>query len=638
MGRGDLVAVRQAVDAIERVLGWRDAMGRRATCSPIVEGLGAMGKFRGNFSPFRRKQILPGSAGIRIAFLVIALMLEPSPAAPQVGPSKADDIAALLKTASALHERSDYAHSIPILQRIVRLSARNYEANLLLGEDLLRCGKPREALAPLRTASELKNHDLVALDYMMMAAQAYGDSATESETLESVVSRSGGDERHLLAWGIFCLNRFRSLRSELLNSKQGQAAELRLAAWGNPGGIEANLPMLQRSAADDPEQAGIWGELGLAQLEAGKQTEARASLQEAETRQPQEAATLRLEALLATADHNWPAAENRLLTLGDRSPAELANAIRLWPPYIMPPPSVDGEVWTCIRKPSTPCPLTASPYKPVEGLSAKELFAEGRWEQLRALPVAASADGSEWLWHGLAYFRTGDCPPAIPALERGLKANRREASFYLQACYAKEEARVEDRLSRAENQGALHELRGERAFSLQNDPASALKEYAEASLSRPEDAYLLSRLAATYSVLGDTAHARNTALSALAVDPGQTSALDTLAHLDMNERNYSDALVRLKHLAKLVPGDTRIQVDLGITYGQLGQSALAVHYLGPALAAGFPDTRGSLHALLATALRKLGRMEEAKRAIAEAARLSNEALQSDNSHPSKNVE
>jgi Flp pilus assembly protein TadD len=597
-----------------------------------------MGKFRGKFSLFPRKQILKRFAGIRIAFCFMALMIKSLPAAQQDGPGKTNDSAALLKTASALHERSDYAHSIPILQRIVRLSARNYEANLLLGEDLLRSGKPREALGPLRTASELKNDDLVALDYMMMAAEAYGDSATESEALESVVSRSGGDERHLLAWGIFCLNRFRSLRTQLLNSKEGQAAELRLAAWGNPGGIEANQAMLEKSAADDPEQAGIWGELGLAQLEAGKQTEARASLKEAETREPQEAATLRLEALLAGADNNWPAAENRLLALGDRSPAELANAIRLWPPYIMPQPSVDGEVWTCIRKPSTPCSLTAAPSKGGEGLSAKELFAEGRWEQLKALHVAATGDASEWLWHGVADFRTGDCPPAIPALERGLKANQSEASFYLQACYAKEEARVEDRLSRAENQGALHELRGERAFSVQNDPASAQKEYAEATLSRPKDAYLLSRLAVTYWQLGDTAHARNTALSALAVDPGQTSALDTLAHLDMNERNYSDALVRLKHLATLVPGDTRIQVDLGITYGQLGQSALAVHYLGPPLAAGFPDTRGALHALLATALRKLGRVEEAKQATAEAARLSNQALQSDNSNRSKNVE
>jgi predicted Zn-dependent protease len=137
----------------------------------------------------------------------------------------------------------------------------------------------------------------------------------------------------------------------------------------------------------------------------------------------------------------------------------------------------------------------------------------------------------------------------------------------------------------------------------------------------------------TYSLLGDSANARTSARSALAVDPGQTSALETLAQLDMSERNYTDALVSLKHLAALLPDDARIQVDLGITYGQLGEPAQAVRYLAPQLSAGFPDTRGSLHALLATALRKLGRVEEARQATAEAARLSNEALQSDPSHP-----
>ncbi len=609
--------------------------GQRFACFACYGEPWTMATFGGKFAP--RNRLLKPSAGLRIAFCVLALMIASLTGAQPVGSGKTEDIAALLDSASTLHERSDYAHSIPILQRVVRLSPRNYEANLLLGEDLLQSGKPREALAPLGTASALKDDDLVALDYLIMAAEAARDTATESEALETAVARSGGDERHLLDWGIFCLNRFRFLRTELLNSKEGQAAELRLAAWGNPGGTAASLSMLETSAAGDPEQAGIWGELGLAQLEAGKHTEARASLREAEARQPQEAATMRLEALFAGAGNDWPAAEQRLLTLGGRSAAELANAIRLWPPDIFPPPSANGEIWTCVRKPSIPCPLTSAASKGVEGRSAKELFAEGRWEQLRVLPIARMADASEWFLHGVADFRTADCPPAIPALERGLKESQLQASLYLQACYAKEEAHVEDRLNRAENQGALHELRGERALSLQNDPASAQKEYAEAALSRPKDAYLLSRLAVTHWLRGDAVHARDSALSALAVDPAQTSALETLAHLDMNQRNYSDALVHLKHLAALVPEDSRIQVDLGITYGQLGQSALAVHYLGTPLEAGFPDTRGTLHAQLAAALRKLGRLEESKQAAAEAARLSNEALQSDTSNRSNNA-
>lgn len=528
-----------------------------------------------------------------------------------------------LQTAAGFHEHRDFVHSIPILKEIVRRYPQNYRANLMLGEDLLSNGKPREALVPLRAASEAQSDDVVALDYMLMAAAAAGDAATEAEAHEAVVARSKGDERHLLAWGTFCLNRFGSLRTELLNSKQGQGAELRLAAWGSPGGTEAAASILEESAADDPQQAGIWGELGIAQFEAGMQAEAHASLKEAETRQPQEAATLRLEALLAAAVNNWHEAEARFLTLGSRSPAELANAIRLWPSNMLPPSSMDEELWKCVRNPANPCPLASMPPSGGEGMSSRDLFREGRWEQLKALPVAATADPSDWLWHGLAEFHTGDCALAIPALERGLETNRPQAAFFLEACYAKEEARAEARLNGDETQGALHELRGERALSLQNDPAAAQKEFLEAASSRPKDASLLSRLAVTYRLLGDTEHARASAVSALALDPVQAPALETLAQLDMNDRNYADALVRLKRLAVLLPDDQRIQVDLGITYGQMGHPSDAVRYLEPPLKAGFPDPRGTLHALLATALRKVGRLEDAKRAATEAARLSN---------------
>jgi Flp pilus assembly protein TadD len=225
----------------------------------------------------------------------------------------------------------------------------------------------------------------------------------------------------------------------------------------------------------------------------------------------------------------------------------------------------------------------------------------------------------------VAEFRTGDCPRAIPALERGLKSNQLQAGFYLQACYAKEEAHVENRLISAQQDGAAHELKGERAFSMQNDPRAAQQEYVEAAKSRPKDAYLLSRLAVTYSLLGDLEQARRYALSALALDPRQTSALETLAQLDMSEGNYKEALIRFKRLSVLLPEDPHIQVGLGITYGQLGDPARAAQYLELPLRNGFPDPRGSLHALLATALRKLGRMEEAQQAAAEAVRLSKES-------------
>jgi len=571
---------------------------------------------------------LQRSASRKLAVWLQVLAIALPSAAQGINPKESEEIAAQLKAASAFHERADYAHSIPILKRIVQISPRNYRANLMLGEDLLRSGKPQDALAPLRAASEARPDDLVALDFTVAAAESLDDPATESEALESAVARSGGDERHLLVWANFCLNRFHALEMALLATRQGEGAELRISAWGNPEGSEARESLLEQSAAADPQQRGIWGELGIAQLELDKQAEARKSLNEAESREPQEAATLRLEALLAAAEHSWQPAEERLLALGARSPAELAKALRFWPSTLAPGPWDTGAVWNCIRTTTAPCPLLAAPPQGGEGLSAKDLYAEGRWEQLKALPEVATADRSEWFWRGVAQARTGDCLQAIPLLERGMKANEREDSLYLQVCYASEEQRSEDRLGAAGNQGAFHELKGDSALSLRNDPAAAQKEYAKAVRSRPKDARLLSRLAEAYRLVGDPAHARATALSALAVDPRQPSAIQTIAQVDLNERQYAEALVRLKQLAALLPRDAWTQVELGITYGQLGQPGETVHYLEPQLAAGYPDPKGALHAQLANALRKLGRADEARQAAAEASRLANASLES----------
>src|SRR5271167_4676496 len=81
-------------------------------------------------------------------------------AAQPVSVAEPKDIAVELKTASALHQRADYAHSIPLLKQIVKVSPQNYLANLLLGEDLLRSGKPQDALGPLQAASAARPEEV----------------------------------------------------------------------------------------------------------------------------------------------------------------------------------------------------------------------------------------------------------------------------------------------------------------------------------------------------------------------------------------------------------------------------------------------------------------------------------------------
>lgn len=534
-----------------------------------------------------------------------------------------EDLATQLKNASALHQHADYAHSIPMLKRIVQQSPRNYVANLLLGEDLVRIGKFQDAVVPLQVAAEARPEDATAEVYLAEAATALGNFSMASEALQSGLARSGGSDQFLEAWASYCLERFRVLGISLRVTKRGEGTGLRVEAASHPEGSETRESLLQESAAADPEQRGIWGELGIAQLELRKRAEVEASLNEAQRREPQGAETLQLEALLAAVEQNWSGAEERLLSIGARSPAELRRVLATWLPVLVPGPEISGTVWDCLRNTAVPCPLVTAEPQGGEGLSAKDLYAEGRWEPLKALPPPASSDRSEWLWRGVAFAKIGDCPRAIPSLERGLQAGGRVADFWLEVCYASEAESTAARLNTEGNEAALHQLRGDVLLRLRGDAAAAQKQYAEALKSRPRDPHLLERLAEAYMRIGDAVHARKAALAALAVDRRQPSALQTLALMAMSERNYTEALVRLRQLIGIDPQDAWTQVEMGVAYGQLGHPQDAVHYLEPALAANYPDEKGALHALLASALRKLGREQEAKSAAAEAARLAN---------------
>jgi tetratricopeptide (TPR) repeat protein len=585
-----------------------------------------MGDFAMNQSSARsvpvRRNNRPAGSALKAMALCLAL-LGAGIVADAVEPQ---DIAAQLRTATALHQRADYAHSIPLLKLIVQKSPRNYMANLLLGIDLMRSGSVQQALAPLKLAATVRPDDGAPQAYLAQAGTALGDFAMAAEALQSAVTASGGEEQYLMAWANYCVDRFRFLGMSLSQTKQGEAAELRMEAWIHPLGDQARESLLEQAAAADPDHPGLWGELGAAQLESHEPAKAAESLKQAEARNPRGAETLRLEALLAAGEGKWPEAEKHLLILGAHSPSELARVLGLWPARLLPAPSVAGAVWDCLRNSKAPCPLVAAQPQGGEGLSAKDLYAEGRWEQLKALPQAAPGNDQE-LFRGVALARTGDCPHAISTLERELNADLLTASFWLQFCYANEELRTDGRLSAAGNQVGLHELRGDVALRLRYDAATAQKEYTAALKSRPKDPRLLARLAEAASTAGDTAHARSAAQAALAADPRQSSALRTLAAIALDQRDYAEALGRLKQLAVLQPKDPWVQAELGVVSGQLGQPAEAVRYLQPLLAAGYPDKKGALHAQLAGALRKLGRDDEARQAAAEASRLANLSME-----------
>lgn len=224
------------------------------------------------------------------------------------------------------------------------------------------------------------------------------------------------------------------------------------------------------------------------------------------------------------------------------------------------------------------------------------------------------------------------CKGSIPSLEKKLtlrSSSRVEApqdtntAYELSICYAVEAGNAAGKLqTAAEDPAALHRLRGDVLLRLKGDAAAAEREYKLAISMRRDDPALLERLAEAQLTAGDSDGARQTAQAALAIDPHQADALRTLASVAMRSRDYGQALPWLQRLSTESPGDRTVQAELGKALEQSGNATESLHYLAPALAAGYPDEKGALHALEARALRQLGRDAEAARAEAEARRLS----------------
>jgi tetratricopeptide (TPR) repeat protein len=529
----------------------------------------------------------------------------------------------LLKDAALLSSHADYAHAIPMLLRAKQLAPQNYLANLLLGEDLLRSGHPSGAVAPLRVAAAARDDDEKGEGLLGEAEEAQGNFALAAEAFQAAAARSPNSEHALVGWADYCLDRFRTLGLWLRSSPRGVAALLRVQAQGTPGGTPAREQLLQQAATADPQQVGIWGELGMAQAEIGKQADAETSLNTALERQPNASSTWKLEALKAAAQGRWSEAETRLQALGGRSHAELQRALAEWPRVLIPNQDVSGAIWQCLRESSTDCPTKKDASEGRATPNPETLFTEERWEQLAAVPPPKTDKALLWFHRGVALAQIGDCPQAIPSLERGLKEGAEAAGYWLIVCYASEAAHATAQLAAQNKEVAVHRIRGDILLSMKGDASAANAEYVEALRLRPNDADLLQKSAEAYLALGDLDHAQQNGHAALAQDPNRETALQLLVRVAMNQRDYLEALKQLDQLQKMEPEDPWTRVQLGTAYAQTDHPQDAVHFLQPALAAGYPDEKGALHALLAGQLRKLGKEQEAKSAAEEAVRLAN---------------
>jgi len=150
---------------------------------------------------------------------------------------------------------------------------------------------------------------------------------------------------------------------------------------------------------------------------------------------------------------------------------------------------------------------------------------------------------------------------------------------------------------------------------------------------RPNDPQLSEKLAEAYFSQGEMEKARQTAQQALALNPNRKQLLRLLIQASMSERDYAAALSLLDRLAVIEPEDQWIGVQQATAYAQTSRPEKAVQALQPALDRGYPDEKGSLHAMLAAQLRKLGRTEDASRATAQAIRLADTFAQQKENTP-----
>lgn len=533
-----------------------------------------------------------------------------------------------LKSASALHDHADYPHSIALLQHVLVTAPRSYAANLLLGEDFFESGLFEKAVRPLIAASEIRPDDGVADVYLAHTFSALGDDAKASTALLTALERSRSSVPFLEAWAAFCLDRVQNIGPHLRNTREGEAVALRIEAALRPEGTAEREKLLQQSATEDPEQVGIWGELGTAQLELGLRPAAIESLSQAQQREPTANETLQMQALVAATAGDWAEAERKLTTLAARSPTEFRNALGVWLHVLGPRQPTNLSDWPCLRDASAACPADLMHPRGGDGLGAERLYDEGRWEQLAALSSLPSEPSSRKLWRGIAMAQLGKCLGAIPLLEVGMKVDEQAAGFWLDLCYANQGNLALARLRSSGDNVAVEQLEGDIQLHLHDDAASAEAHYATGLAIDPKSTRLLSRSAEAELRLGKVDDAKRSALAVLALDVNNASAIKTLATIAIEERDYVEALARLQSLAHLEPQDAWTRVEIGVSYAQLGDAERALPYLQQELSAGYPDTKGALHAQLAAVLRKLGKADQAKAASAEASRLANLSFQS----------
>jgi len=617
-------------------------------------------KFRHSLLPYGARGILatlglpPGESRLRRCILILTACLPMFLAQAGLSESaEANGFDSLLHQGFDLHQRNDYSHALPLLRRAWQIRPHDYFVNLLIGIDLLRTGKGADALSFLREAARVGPQEEFPCEYLGEAEAGLRHYAAASEAYACAMRVAPQSAQAAVAFVDFSLARFGEMAGRLRSSRRGLAAEYRLQALAHAVADPERLLLMERAAELDDTAPGIWGELALAQSAVGRMDEAKASLGKSRQQGTDDVRAWEAESLLAAQNGDWTLAVKRLNEIGDRSPALLARAVDDWPVTVQAPPNVKvaGVAAAFLDCVAAHCGPEGLRRKIAEPSAAGVLPAsETGGERLSSRASATKASGFRG---AIALAESDEFDHAIPALERALSqlsqgephgppkgnasqagardAQLREAQdnsriyamFLLSWCYAQRASAVAQRLQQTgEDEAQIHIMRGDILLRLQANGSGALSEYQAALNKRGNDPEILQRLAEAQLSAGQTADAADSAERAMKLDPHRLPAMRTLAKIAMEKRDYDGALQYLRPLAAADPADLTTRVQLGTACAQTGALNEALQNLSPALRDGYPDEKGSLHYLLGTVLRKLGRASEAASAFAAARELS----------------
>lgn len=540
--------------------------------------------------------------------------------------SAQDNFKALVQQAFELHQHGQFSAALPLLRRAYAMQPEDYFVNLLLGIDSLRTGDPQASVRYLKKASRLRPHEEFPLAYLGEAyarQEIFGEAAAAYMKAVSVAPTSAESS---IAFVDFALSRFANISTYLRSSTEGLAAEYRLRALAVGEDGAERVSLLQRSSDLDPAAPGIWSDLGLASLAASDVSAAENAARRAVEANPDDLAAWMLDAQLATRSHDWKRLYSRLNAIAQRSADTLSLETAHWPKQIQVPAGVisgaAAKFLSCVQEGKTACEF---PVSHSASSDPSVLFREQRWEQLTKLPAPRDGQSKAWIQRGIAFASLDDCARAIPSLERGLTASAADtyALFHLSRCYSQQAGRIAHQVQQsAESEAPLHTMRGDILLRLQAKPELAVAEYQQALTLDPNDPAILERLAEAQFGAGKTEEARSSAQGALKIDPQRVGAKRTLAKIAIQGRDYPTALPYLRELAARNPQDVTGKVELGKACAQTGALDEAFQNLAPALEHGYPDEKGTLHYLLGTVLKKMGRATDAEQAFATAAQLS----------------